>query len=76
MEKICLKKRSKNCKNIKNENIEKQKSLRIINKIVYLSNVKQSDLGDFLKARFVNFKCQKYVKKGYMEMRKTIYLEL
>ena len=40
MEKICLKKRSKNCKNIKNENIEKQKSLRIINKIVYLSNVK------------------------------------
>ena len=63
MEKICLKKRSKNCKNIKNENIEKQKSLRIINKIVYLSNVKQSDLGDFLKARFVSFKCQKYVKK-------------
>ena len=37
---ICLKKRSKNWKNMKNENIEKQKSLRIINKIVYLSNVK------------------------------------
>ena len=29
----------------------------------------------FLKARFVIFRCQKYVKKGYMEMTKTIYLE-
>ena len=40
MEKIdiitCLKKRSKNWKNIKNEDIEKQRSLRIINKIVFL----------------------------------------
>ena len=42
---------------------------------VYLSNVKYSDLRDFLKARFLNFRCQKYVKKGYMEMTKTIYLE-
>ena len=42
---------------------------------MYLSNVKYSDLRDFLKARFVNFRCQKYVKKGYMEMTKTIYLE-
>ena len=30
------KKRSKNWKNIKNKDIEKQKSLRIMNKIVYL----------------------------------------
>ena len=29
----------------------------------------------FLKARFIIFRCQKYVKKGYMEMTKTIYLE-
>ena len=29
----------------------------------------------FLKARFVIFRCQKYVKKGYMEMGKWIYLE-
>ena len=29
----------------------------------------------FLKARFVIFRCQKYVKKGYIEMTKTIYLE-
>ena len=28
----------------------------------------------FLKARFVIFRCQKYVKKGYMEMGKWIYL--
>ena len=28
-----------------------------------------------LKARFVIFRCQKYVKKGYMEMTKKIYLE-
>ena len=41
----------------------KQKSLRIMNKIVYLSNVKYSAPGDFLKARFVIFRCQKYVKK-------------
>ena len=36
---ICLKKRSKNGKNIKNENIEKQKSLRIMNKIMYLNKL-------------------------------------
>ena len=29
----------------------------------------------FLKARFVIFRCQKYVKKGCMEMTKTIYLQ-
>ena len=29
----------------------------------------------FLKARFVIFRCQKYVKKGYMEITKTVYLE-
>ena len=40
-----------------------------------MSSVKQSDLRDFLKAQFVIFRCQKYVKKGYMEMRETIYLE-
>ena len=28
------------------------------------SSVKVSDPGDFLKARFVIFRCQKYVKKG------------
>ena len=30
---------------------------------------------NFLKSRFVIFKCQKYVKKGYIEMTKKIYLE-
>ena len=39
------------------------------------SSVKWSDPGDFLKAWFVNFRCKNYVKKGYMEMTKTIYLE-
>ena len=34
------------------------------------SSVKWSDPGDFLKAQFVIFRCLKYVKKGYMEMRK------
>ena len=34
------------------------------------SGVKWSNPGDFLKAQFVIFRCQKYVKKGYMEMRK------
>ena len=29
----------------------------------------------FLKARFVIFRCQKYVKKGYMEMEKQLYLD-
>ena len=42
---------------------------------VYDSNVKYCDLKGFLKAQFVIFRCQKCVKKGYMEMRKTIYLE-
>ena len=70
-----MKKGSKNWKIIKNEDIEKQKSLRIMNKIVYWSNMKYSDLKDFSKAQFVIFRCQKYVKKGYMEMTKTIYLE-
>ena len=37
---------------------------------VYDSNVKYCDLKDFLKAHFVIFRCQKYVKKGYMEMGK------
>ena len=39
------------------------------------SSVKWSNPGDFLKAQFVIFRCQKYVKKGYMEMTKKIYLE-
>ena len=39
------------------------------------SSVKYSDLRDFLNGRFVIFRCQKYVKNGYMEMTKTIYLE-
>ena len=29
-----------------------------------------------LKAWFVIFRCQKYVKKGYIEMEKWIYVEL
>ena len=46
------------------------------NKIFLLchSSVKWSNPGDFLKAQFVIFSCQKYVKKGYREMRKWIYL--
>ena len=43
--------------------------------IAYNSNVKYCDLEDFLKAKFVDFRCQKYVKKGYLEMRVTVYLE-
>ena len=31
--------------------------------------------GRFLRPQFVIFKCQKYVKKGYMEMIKKTYLE-
>ena len=38
------------------------------------SSVKWSDPEDFLKAQFVIFRCQKYVKKGYMEMKNWIYL--
>ena len=30
------------------------------------SSVKWSNPGDFLKAQFVTFRCQKYAKKGYM----------
>ena len=37
------------------------------------SSVRWSNPGDFLKAQFVIFRCQKYVKKGYIEMRKWIY---
>ena len=45
-------------------------------KQLYLdSNVKYCDLKDFLKAQFVIFRCQKYVKKGYMEMGEQLYLE-
>ena len=29
----------------------------------------------FLKSRFVIFMCQKFVKKGYIEMTKKVYLE-
>ena len=29
---------------------------------------------ELFKAQFIIFRCQKYVKKGYMEMRKWIYL--
>ena len=29
----------------------------------------------FFKARSVIFRCQKYVKEGYIEMTKKIYLE-
>ena len=39
---------------------------------VYDSNVKYCDLKDFLNAQFVIFRCQKYVKKEYMKMRKWI----
>ena len=39
------------------------------------SSLKQSDPGHFLKARFVTFRRQKYVKKGYMEMTKQFYLK-
>ena len=41
---------------------------------MYNSNVKYSDLKDFFRAQFVNFVCQKYVKKGYMEMRNNFTL--
>ena len=38
------------------------------------SSGKWSDLVNFLNSIY-NFKCQKYLKKGYMEMTKKIYLE-
>ena len=34
----------------------------------------EQDPEDFLKAQFVIFRCQKYAKKGYIEVRKWIYL--
>ena len=43
--------------------------------IAYNSNIKQTDLKDFFRAQSANFTCQKYVKKGYKEMRETVYLE-
>ena len=36
---------------------------------------KRATQDHFLKARFVIFRCQKYVKKGYIEVTKNIYLE-
>ena len=42
---------------------------------IYDSNVKYCDLKDFLKAQFTIFRCQKYVKKRYMEMGEQLYLE-
>ena len=38
------------------------------------SSGKWSDPVNFLNSIY-NFRCQKYVKKGYMEMTKKIYLE-
>ena len=35
------------------------------------SSMKQSDPENSLKAQFVIFRCQKYVKKGYMKMGGT-----
>ena len=34
------------------------------------SSVKWSNPGNFLKAQFVIFRCRKYIRKGYIEMRK------
>ena len=39
-------------------------------------SMKQSDPENSLKAQFVIFRCQKYVKKGYKEMGEQFYLEL
>ena len=39
------------------------------------SSMKQSDPENSLKAQFVIFRCQKYVKKVYMEMGEQLYLE-
>ena len=41
---ICPQKRSKNKKNIKNKDIEKQKALEIINEIISVSMSKYMDL--------------------------------
>ena len=40
------------------------------------SSVKVSDPGDFLKARFVIFRCQKYLKKGTWKLQKQFTLKL
>ena len=48
---------------------------------IYLNIAKMIVVGNgatqrtLLKARFVIFRCQKYVKKGYIEMTKKIYLQ-
>ena len=39
------------------------------------SSVKWSNPGNFLKARFVIFRCQKICKKGHIEMTNKNYLE-
>ena len=39
------------------------------------SSMKQSDPENSLKAQFAIFRCQKYVKKGYMEMGEQLYFE-
>ena len=43
---------------------------------VYNSNVKYCDLKDFLKAQFVIFRCQKYVKKGSWKWENEFILTL
>ena len=37
--------------------------------------MKQSEPENSLKAQFTIFRCQKYVKKGYIEMGEQLYLE-
>ena len=39
------------------------------------SSMKLSDPENSLKAQFAIFRCQKYVKKGYMEMGEQLYFE-
>ena len=43
---------------------------------VTYSSVKWSDPGNFLKTRFVIFRCQKYVKKGTWKWKKKFTLRL
>ena len=40
------------------------------------SSGKQSDPGNFFKGSICNFRCQKYVKKEYIEMTKKFTLRL
>ena len=40
------------------------------------SSGKQIDPKNFLKSQLVIFRCQKYVKKGYIEMTKKFTLRL